>query len=175
MGFVVRRSKRAKYIRLTVRPGGEVVLTAPHAFSVTTIERFLVRRSRWIEKSVQKMRHLVPLPGGKREYLAHRETARTFVHERIAYWNSSYNFRFGRVAIKDTVSLWGSCSRRGNLNFSYKLLFLPRRLADYIIVHELCHLAEQNHGARFWALVGKTQPRYKDLRRELQKYVLGNR
>lgn len=172
MGYVLRRSKRAKYVRLSVRPGGEVVLTAPHAFSVQTIEQFLAKHSQWIERSVRRMRHLKQLPSGKKEYRARREAARSFVRERLSHWNSFYNFRFGRVAIKDTKSLWGSCSRKGNLNFSYKLLFLPRELADYVIVHELCHLQEHNHSNAFWQLVAKEQPDYQRLRRELRTYVL---
>lgn len=159
-------------MRLTVRPGGEVLLTAPHSFSVATIENFLARHSQWIEKSVARMRHLKTLPSGKKEYGARREAARAFVHDRLTYWNSFYDFRYGRVAIKDTKSLWGSCSRKGNLNFSYKLIFVPRELADYVIVHELCHLAEHNHSRAFWQLVQKAQPDYLRLRRELRTYVL---
>lgn len=159
-------------MRLAVRPGGEVVLTAPHSFSVATIESFLAKHSQWIEKSVARMRHLKQLPGGKREYCSHRETARAFVHERLAHWNALYGFKYGRVAIKDTKSLWGSCSRKGNLNFSYKLVFLPSELADYVIVHELCHLKEHNHSVRFWQLVARAQPGYRRLRRELRAYVL---
>lgn len=159
-------------MRLTVRPGGVVVLTAPERFSSDTIERFIARQADWIKRSVRKMQHLKPLPGGRREYVARREAARTLVHERLMYWNSFYKFSYGRVAIKDTKSLWGSCSRKGNLNFSYKLTYLPRELADYVIVHELCHLAEHNHGPRFWALVHRTQPDYVRLRKELRRYVL---
>lgn len=159
-------------MRLTVRPGGEVMLTAPHSFSVATIERFLAKHSQWIEKSVARMRHLKQLHGGKKEYRLHREAARALVHERLAHWNALYGFNYGRVAIKDTKSLWGSCSRNGNLNFSYKLLFLPRELADYVVVHELCHIREHNHGPRFWALVERAQPEFSKLRRHLRGYIL---
>lgn len=159
-------------MRLVVRPGGAVVLTVPEQFSVSTIELFLAKHSAWIEKSVHRMRQLVPLPSGRKEYMANREAARALVHERLEYWNSFYKFHYSRVAIKNTKSLWGSCSRKGNLNFSYKLLFLPRELVDYVIVHELCHLREHNHGKGFWRLVAQTQPDYLRLRRLLRTYVL---
>lgn len=159
-------------MRLLVRPGGAVVLTVPDRFSAVTIEHFLARHSEWIERSVQRMGALKPLPRGKKEYALHREAARAFVHERLQYWNRFYRCTFRRVAIKNTKTLWGSCSRKGNLNFSYKLLFLPRELADYVIVHELCHLREHNHGKGFWRLVAETQPDYIRLRRELRTYVL---
>lgn len=101
-------------------------------------------------------------------YLEHKEVARDFVHARIAYWNDFYGFSFNRVAIRNQRTCWGSCSEHGNLNFSYKLLFLPQHLADYVIVHELCHLKELNHSKRFWDLVAYTHPDYKTLRSELQ-------
>jgi predicted metal-dependent hydrolase len=105
-------------------------------------------------------------------YLAHKEVARAFVHERLAYYNAVYNFEFNRVAIRNQKTCWGSCSEKGNLNFNYKLLFLPRHLADYVVVHELCHLAELNHSPAFWELVARACPEYKKHRRELQRITV---
>lgn len=102
-------------------------------------------------------------------YLALKEQARVFVRDRIALLNAPYGFEFNRIAIRNTRSRWGSCSKKKNLNFSYKIVLLPERLADYIVVHELCHLGELNHSPRFWALVARTFPNYKELRHELRK------
>ncbi len=102
-----------------------------------------------------------------RHYRAHRDEARAFVHDRVHYWNQHYGFEYKRISIRNQRTCWGSCSELKNLNFSYKLLFLPQHLADYVIVHELCHLAELNHSPRFWRLVAHTQPEYKQLRKEL--------
>ncbi len=159
-------------MRLSVRPGGAVTLTVPHFVGVSTIEKFLAAHTEWIERATQKMRRLVPLPHGRKEYVARREVARLLVHERLAHWNSLYHFKHGRVAIKNTKTLWGSCSRKGNLNFSYALVHVPRELADYVIVHELCHLQEHNHSSRFWELVARAQPDYLRLRRSLRTYLL---
>ena len=172
VGYELKRSRRAKYMRLTVRPGGTVVLTAPVGLSMNAIERFVASRSSWLANAIERMRQLKELPSGKKEYYSHREAARTMVHERLRYWNAVYKFSYQRVAIKNTKSLWGSCSLRGNLNFSYKILFLPRELQDYIIVHELCHLVERNHAAGFWKLVALVLPNHKALRRELRRYIL---
>ena len=89
-----------------------------------------------------------------------REQARRFVESRIKYYNSFYNFKINRIAIKNQGTRWGSCSSKGNLNFNYKIIYLRPALADYLIVHELCHLQEFNHSKRFKDLVSKTIPDY---------------
>ena len=81
-----------------------------------------------------------------------REQARKFVAERINYFKGFYNFRINRIAIKNTKTRWGSCSEFRNLNFNYKIIYLKPQLADYLIVHELCHLGELNHSKRYWNL-----------------------
>lgn len=103
-----------------------------------------------------------------KHYLAHKEAARALVLERLAHYNQFYRLSWKRVAIRNTRRSWGSCSSLGNLNFSYKILFLPSHLQDYIIVHELCHLAELNHGAQFWQLVAHCAPAYQQHAQELR-------
>jgi hypothetical protein len=98
-----------------------------------------------------------------------REEARIFVENKISYFNKFYNFEINRVAIKNTKSRWGSCSSKKNLNFNYKIIYLRPELADYLIVHELCHLGELNHSKRFRALVEKTIPDYTKVNMELRK------
>ena len=99
---------------------------------------------------------------------SYKELATTFADNRIKYFNSFYNFEISNVRIKNQKSRWGSCSQRRNLNFNYKIIFLKPEMADYLIVHELCHLGELNHSKRFWALVKKTIPNYKKVNRELK-------
>ena len=112
-------------------------------------------------------------PRSQATYETHKEAARVLVHERLAALNETYGFAYGRVSIKNQKTMWGSCSRRGNLNFNYRLLFLPPRLADYVIVHELCHLQELNHSRRFWELVSRAIPDYQSCRRELRAHRIG--
>src|SRR4051812_2511641 len=86
-------------------------------------------------------------------YLEHKPAALDLVNARLAYFNAFYNYKYNKVTIKNQFSRWGSCSRKGNLNFNYRIVLLPPELADYIVVHELCHLGEFNHGQKFWDLV----------------------
>jgi predicted metal-dependent hydrolase len=103
-----------------------------------------------------------------RHYTAHKEEARAIIHARLTHFNSHYNHPVKRVFIKNSKSRWGSCSSAGNLNFNYKLLFVPPEVLDYVVVHELCHLKEFNHGPEFWAKVAEVLPNHKDLRRLLR-------
>jgi len=109
---------------------------------------------------------------GRARYLLYKEPARRLVIDRLAFFNSLYNFQYKRIAIRDQRSRWGSCSTGNNLNFNYRIILLPLELADYIIVHELCHLAEMNHSFKFWQLVGQAIPDWRQRRRLLKKIVL---
>jgi hypothetical protein len=105
----------------------------------------------------------------RRFTIERREYARLFIENRLSYFNKLYNFEINRIAIKNTSTRWGSCSSKKNLNFNYKIIYLKPILADYLLVHELCHLGELNHSERFWALVSKTIPDYVKINKELKK------
>lgn len=112
-------------------------------------------------------------PLGTKAYQMHKEDARALVLARLAHFNQHYQYTWKRVAIKNTRRSWGSCSALKNLNFNYKIIFLPPNLADYIIVHELCHLAALHHRQTFWDLVAETIPDYKERIIELRMIERG--
>ena len=114
------------------------------------------------------IRRRVSNKGNRKEYLEYKETARKLVHEKLIYWNQFYNLEYKKVFIKNTRTKWGSCSSKKNLNFSYRIIFLEPELQDYLIVHELCHLAEMNHGQGFWNLVSQQIPNAKDCHHKLR-------
>jgi hypothetical protein len=95
------------------------------------------------------------------------------IHERLTHWSAFYNLTYNRVAIRDQGTRWGSCSKKGNLNFNYRLAFLKGELLDYVIVHELCHLLEFNHGPDFWNHVERAIPDYRERRAELKLVPIG--
>ncbi|MEK7523477.1 MAG: M48 family metallopeptidase [Patescibacteria group bacterium] len=104
-----------------------------------------------------------------KNFLEHKEQARRLAKERIEHFNKMYQFEFNRVSIRNQRTRWGSCSSKRNLNFNYKIALLPLPLADYIIVHELCHLGEFNHSKKFWELVAKTIPNHREIRKVIRK------
>ena len=123
-------------------------------------------------KIVWRRVRVVRRKGKKSEYIKYKESARLLAENRISHYNKLYRFRINRLSIKNTKSRWGSCSKKGNLNFNYKIALLPIELADYVIVHELCHLGELNHSPRFWKLVEMALPNYKELRRAFKRISL---
>ena len=118
-----------------------------------------------------RKRRVGALGGSKWEYLAQKERARELVHQKLLTLNKHYGMVFNKVAIRNQRSRWGSCSKKGNLNFNYRIIYLPEALQDYLIVHELCHLAMFNHSKQFWALVAEVIPDHMARRRELTCYA----
>jgi predicted metal-dependent hydrolase len=112
------------------------------------------------------------LMGTQAAYQKHKESARALVHRKIEEHNAHYGFIFGTIAIRNQRTRWGSCSKKGNLNFHYRITLLPEHLADYLVVHELCHLSEFNHSKKFWDLVSEKIPDYKARRKALKSHAL---
>ncbi len=114
------------------------------------------------------VRRRVSLKGTKKDYIENKQQALLLVQKRLEHFNKFYGVKVNKVSIKNQKTRWGSCSKKGNLNFNYKIALIGDRLADYIIVHELCHLKEFNHGPKFWNLVAQTIPDYLERRKELK-------
>lgn len=158
-------------MRLAIYPDGAFVVTAPKWYPVYVIKRFLEEKADWIFERLKDVDFGALADKKKTEnskYKEQKELARIIIGERIKFFNRYYNFEYNRVSIKNQKTCWGSCSRKGNLNFNYKVAGLPEKLRDYIIVHELCHLQELNHSKKFWKLVEKVVPDYKLLRKKIK-------
>ena len=169
--YILRVSDKAKRVRISINRDGQVILTKPKRVSVESAINFLISKSDWVFKSLEKFKNLpshLDTKDSKKEYLENKEKALSLAKSRIEYFNNIYNFKYGKITIKNQKTRWGSCSKRGNLNFNYKIALLPSYVSDYIIVHELCHLKEFNHSQRFWDLVAIAIPDYLVIRKELK-------
>lgn len=89
------------------------------------------------------------------------------ITEKVTYFANVLEVPFKRITLKKVSSIWGSCSRYGNLNFNRKLIMAPHQIVDYVVIHEVCHLKEHNHSSHFWALVAQLDPDYKKHRQWL--------
>lgn len=168
--YTIRKSIRARRIRLTIHYDGRVVLTLPPRGTLSGADRFIREKRDWLFKNFSEHERKTPNhPRTKYDFILHKNTALDFVNEKLKHFNEVYKFRYNSVRVKDLKSQWGSCSTKKNLNFNYRILFLPDHIADYIVVHELCHLDQTNHGATFWERVKQTIPDYRARQEELRK------
>ncbi|MEK7201135.1 MAG: YgjP-like metallopeptidase domain-containing protein [Patescibacteria group bacterium] len=164
-------------MRITVDAHGTVLVSKPKRISMRSVEQFILTHKEWIETAQAKAKRrrgglpLIELPRPRKGSKAYREAianARTLTGERLLHFNALYATTYGTVSIRNQKTRWGSCSARNNLSFNYKIIFLPPHLADYIIVHELCHTLEHNHSDRFWAQVSRALPNHTLLRKEIR-------
>jgi hypothetical protein len=179
----IQESDRAKHLRITVHPDGRVVVTKPARVSQRAVDAFVRERASWIADALAAIERRAKrnlkanggkppavLPKPRKDSQARKDAikqARELVRERLIHFNTHYGFSYGTIAIRNQKTRWGSCSADNNLNFNYRLAFLPPHLADYIIVHELCHTREHNHSPRFWALVAQTIPDHEARRKAI--------
>lgn len=126
---------------------------------------FLAKRNQFL----QSPNLTVSLGGSDEEFKLHKKEALQLVQAKLKKWNGYYGYTYTQVTVRNQRTRWGSCSAKGRLNFHYRIVFLPEHLADYLIVHELCHLKAFDHSARFWSLVSETIPDYKECRKALRQ------
>lgn len=157
-------------MRLAVKRDLSVWVTLPWHTPKKEAALFVKEKSTWILKKIdyfKKTRSFIKEPN-KKDFLENKEKAGRIVEKKIRFFNSFYGFPVNKFRIRNPFSIWASCSENGNLNFSYRIVFLPEELQNYIIVHELCHLEEFNHSDSFWKLMSKTIPDYKKRREAIR-------
>jgi predicted metal-dependent hydrolase len=209
VSYVVRRSPRAKYMRITISPHNGVVVTLPARLKrYINPEQLLREKESWVLQHVAKA--AIPPPpapmsdGSKvnyqgREYNVRRvfggswldvkiaanelqvflpadfdgelkEVVRTWIKnqaletivQEAARAAAMIGVRYNRVTVRDQKTKWGSCSKKGNLSFNWRLILFPPQVLRYVVIHELCHIKHFNHSPRFWNLVERYDPSYEE-------------
>jgi len=218
VAYRIRRSPRAKNIRLTFEDEENLVIILPSRHGLHKVEPALFEHKNWIlrktkERQIQKK---IPPPflltdgallpvldkayplalsvqnQNKARWVFHNNTlnitaphlspsiisrgvvqwyrtmSHLFLEDRVPFWAKLIGVSPKNIRIKNQHTLWGSCSKRANLNFNWRILLLSKQAADYLIIHELSHLKELNHSPSFWLLVQKFNPEYKTHKAELK-------
>ncbi len=173
--YTFTRSARVRHMRITVYPTGSVKVTAPRLIPEFIIRRFVASKADWISKKVEQFKSRPPTPdhpqwgtGTRREYMKFKDAAYELATGKVAYFSEKYAVKYGAITIRNQKSRWGSCTKEGNLSFSYRMIFLPPELQDYLVVHEVCHIKELNHSKTFWDLVKQEVSNYAVLRKRLR-------
>ncbi len=168
IGYTLKRSTRARTMRLAIYPDGNVVVTAPSFFGLRTIQDFISKHSSWVRARVQETRGRTILRIKRSDIPQLKKQALLLAAERTAEYAAYYGVRYNRISVRAQKSRWGSCSERGNLSFNYKIALLEPRLADYIVAHEVCHIRQFDHSKAFWNLVAEKFPDHRELRERLR-------
>ena len=92
----------------------------------------------------------------------YKQQARRFLAERIPAIAGKHGFRYQKIRISSARTRWGSCSSRGTLSFTYRLIMAPAEVLDYVVMHELVHTQIKNHSKTFWNKVGELMPDYRN-------------
>ena len=123
---------------------------------------------------VIKSRYEIRL-GGRQEHLSRRlgdwlrKEAKIIIQPKAIEMAEKYNWKIGRISVRDTKSRWGSCASSGNLSFCWRLIFAPEWVLNYVIAHEVSHLRHMNHGSEFWQTVANFNVRVDEARVWLSK------
>ncbi len=163
-----------KTIAIYVRPDGRIEVRAPKQASEAAILGFVKEKEDWIRSTREKLllrterREVVTLTAEEERYW--RKQAGIYLAERCAYYAPLLGVTYGPIRINGAKTRWGSCSSTGSINFTWKLMFVPEELIDYVVVHELAHRKEMNHSERFWKTVEGILPDYRQRRAALREY-----
>ena len=175
-GIPVRVSwKHNKHMYLYISPTeGVACVTAPIGAPMQRIERFVREKRDWIEKQQKKYRESKLRQEKLQEKMkAAQVDVRTYLREEIAEllpkWEERTGLHCSGFQIRDMKTRWGSCNTRtGKLWFSLMLAWQPRECVEYVILHELAHLYEPSHSARFKAFLDLHMPEWRETRRKLR-------
>ncbi|WP_228466675.1 M48 family metallopeptidase [Adhaeribacter swui] len=169
---------KAQEDKRTIYSASKPFRTFNHTLQLQAISGQTIYKAR-----IQSNTLLVTYPGYKEETDAevqqfirqsveatYRLEAKAYLPGRLAYFAQKFGFTFNKVVIKNTSTRWGSCSATNNINLNLHLMRLPEALRDYVILHELAHTVEKNHGPRFWALLDRISGDARGLDRRMKAY-----
>lgn len=171
--YTIKSNSKSKSVRIMIHQDGSVVVTKPKRVSKIVVRFLISRKENWIKEKIIEMdskpKRLLAHYSTK-DYKDNRQKAYEVVWNKVLHFNKFYKYEIGKIFIRNQKTRWGSCSGKKNLNFNYKIVFLPEHLQDYIIVHELCHLKEMNHSSKFWNNVALKIPNYREIIKEIKLY-----
>jgi predicted metal-dependent hydrolase len=120
-----------------------------------------------IHPTFQEKENLYILQNALKKWYVH--ASHDYISKRLTDYCRLTNQTFHQFRVKEQKTRWGSCSKKKNLNFNWKLLMSPQFVVDYVILHEVCHLKYMNHSKDFWSMVERYMPEYKKAERWLKE------
>jgi predicted metal-dependent hydrolase len=170
MTYTLTRSQR-KTLAIHIKPDGAVEVRAPLRLAKSEIERFVKVKSKWIEKKQSQIAARQPdvpreLPPSQYKPGEFERIAKELVKD----WEQRLGLETSFIGIRSMSSRWGSCTAKTRrIRLNALLAYCPKECLEYVVVHELAHLRENNHSQRFWVIVESALPDYKMRERKLKE------
>ncbi|MBQ6893414.1 MAG: M48 family metallopeptidase [Clostridia bacterium] len=165
--YELRRSSR-RTLSIEVNREAKVVVHAPYRMPISQIEGFVQSHLNWILEK-QKAAKAKMLPElSESEISALKGKAREVLTEKTQYYAALMGVTYSHIGISSAKTRFGSCSKKGSINYSWRLMLYPPAAWDYVVVHELCHLTHFDHSKAFWQTVEKYLPDYKERQKLLK-------
>ncbi|MDM8525460.1 DUF45 domain-containing protein [Desulfococcaceae bacterium HSG8] len=169
------RSKRAKYLNISVKPRRLVRVAVPYGLSFKEAEELVCSKIDWIQKHLDKMKRLEEkhkIISKNSDEIDKAEASQKLV-TRLNQLSEQHGFTYNNVSVRNQKTIWGSCSGKNNISLNIKLTLLPAELIDYVILHELLHTRIRNHSKSFWSELDKFVGNAKAKDSRLSEYKIG--
>ena len=157
------RHRRARHYILRVADDGSLRVTIPRGGSKKDAERFAAGKAGWIERE-QYRREMARGTAGSRWDASLRPQAERELPSRLMELAAQHGYRVAGVVVRDQRSRWGSCSPAGRISLNWRLVQVPPLVRDYVLLHELTHLAVSNHSPKFWKALEAVCPWHREAR-----------
>jgi predicted metal-dependent hydrolase len=167
---LVRDARARRYV-LRVNTDGTLRLTLPRWGSLEAARRFVRAERGWIERERARLLRRAALSTSLADRASLKRRALIELPARLRELAARHGFEAGRVTVRDQRSRWGSCSPRGDISLNWRLVTMPDAVRDYVILHELAHLREPNHSRRFWRVMSRICPDWREARQWLRDHV----
>ena len=176
-----RKTRSNKYIRLSIRTDGRVLISLPTRVSWRDAESFLQKKFDWVIEQKQKLSQTlheeqqIPVLLPPADQL---RQAQQLIYNRLDELAVQFRFRYRKAVFRNQKTLWGSCSHDNNISLNINLIHLPPHLVDYVLLHELVHTKIKNHSPRYWQALDKcfgATGAGKRLKKELNSFRPGYR
>ena len=168
MEYEIIRSER-KTVAISIK-NGKVILRAPKRLKDKDAEKIIKEHESWINKKLleHQKREEKKVQLSESEIACLKREARAYFQAKTDMYSKIMNLKYGRITITSAKTRFGSCSSKGNISFSYRLMLYPEAAREYVVVHELAHLVQMNHSKKFYAIVERYMPDYKDRKKQLK-------
>ena len=164
--------RKVKYIRYELRSGKLLVILPKR--SKANVEEMIHKKDRWIYRKIteynRENKRLSELTGNMHLVQRTLPELRDLVNIYVEKYEKILNVKVNRLQFRDTVYKWGSCSNLRNVTLSKNLSFLPDRLVEYIVYHELAHIIVLNHSDKFFEIIKREFPNYECCDEKLKQY-----